>query len=423
MQGRRGSPVIEEIARRTPNSKTWALGGRRKRLEIARRPIHYQKDGTFRDISLGHRIDRGHYCVDDAPFTLRIALGEPAYRYENPRGQSVEVMLIQADGQPIRVSDCIAGGELFKWGAVARQADYVLQPTLGGCSALLFLHDETAPKRWTWSVAGDARLLRPAHGRDAKGQTLELVETRKDGRLTVEWTGRATSRQLLRANRGAAWSTDIVWPVVIDPTVNENVSAGADDAGSIWSNNGATFYAFFGVSTALLAGDLGTRRYYAGVRFQTVPIPASATIDLATLTVRAILAITPNINIFGNDVDDAAAWADPGNRIKNITKTTASTNVTSWTANADNAITVTSIVAEILGRAGWASNNDVAFGFFNNAGAGTNIIQFAALEHATLTEARLSIDYTEAGGAAAPNVVGKGLTESRFLHPRALVRN
>jgi len=72
-----------------------------------------------------------------------------------------------------------------------------------------------------------------------------------------------------------------------------------------------------------------------------------------------------------------------------------------------------------LARTGWASNNDIAFAIFNNAGAGTHFVQFAALEHATLTEARLSVTYNEV--AAAGGRVGRGLTQSVLLDPRRLV--
>jgi len=113
---------------------------------------------------------------------------------------------------------------------------------------------------------------------------------------------------------------------------------------------------------------------------------------------------TPDLSIYANDVDDAAAFSSPGNRVSAITKTTASAPITgaSWNPAADNAISVTSIVAEIIARAGWVTNNDIAFGIFNNTLSGSHYIGFAALDHASLTEPRLSIDYSVAATSFPP---------------------
>ena len=51
-------------------------------------------------------------------------------------------------------------------------------------------------------------------------------------------------------------------------------------------------------------------------------------------------------------------------------------------------------VQEVIDRTGWASSNDIRFGIFVQALKAT---QFAALEHATGTEAKLDITYTVAG--------------------------
>jgi hypothetical protein len=404
--------------KRTRCSKTYDLGNGQYRCEIGQLPMHYECDGKWLDIDYRHEIDEhNNFALRNCPYTLKISGTVPAYEYNALSGKRVAVELITNASQPI-----IEGG-LYKWQDVGVDTDYVIQPLPQGCATLLILHTPESQRRWTWRVAGDLALIRPLIGNDSAGRLLQLIERRnaEAGTIEVEWTGKAIAPRLLRKGKTGSWSDDITYPVVIDPTVNENIAAGADDVYSLWINSGATFSGFNAASTAIVAGRTGPYRLYAGVRFQTVAVPSGATVDSATLTVRVTAVIgTPNLNIFGNDVDDAAAWADPGNRVKNIIKTTAVTNKASWTNGADNSIDVATVVAEIVARAGWASNNDMAFGFFNNAGSGEHQLFFAALEHATLTEARLQIVYTAGGGGAA-RVTGSGLTESRLLRKTRLI--
>lgn len=411
---------MRELAdKRTRFSKTFELSDGRCRLEAGQQPCHFVRNGQFVDIDLTHHVDaaRDQFVFQNCPYSLRIDRNAPAYAYNALDGKRVSIELItQARG-------CLAEGGLYKWGNVGRDTDYVIQPLPAGCTTLLILAGPDAPREWSWRVDGDTDLIVPLVGNDSAGRRLELVETRDQttGTISVRWTGRTLSGRALRRERRAAWSEDVTWPVVIDPTINENIVANGDDASSYWSNNGATFYAFTANSVSIAAGRIGTNHFYAGLRFQTIAIANTATIDAATLTIRTLaLTGTPNTNIFGNDVDDASIWANPGNRIKNITKTTAVVNKADWVAASDNDVTVTSIVAEIIARAGWASNNDLAFGFFNNVGSGSHAVLFASLNHATLTEPRLAITFS-AAGAAAGRRVGRGLTQSVHLKRRQLV--
>lgn len=385
---------IEE--KRTRFSKTFDLGAGRRRLEVGQIPRHFERNGRLADISLAHALDeaRGQFVFRDCQHSLRIDSNVPAYAYNSSDGKRVSVELVT------RARGCLAEDGLYKWAEVGANTDYVIQPLPAGCATLLILNGPDSPREWSWRVAGDMSLIVPLAGKDSGGRRLELIETRdrENGIIAVRWTGRTIAPRELRQKKEAVWSDDVTWPVVIDPTVNENIAANGDDAHSVWYGSGAVFQSFYGGANLLSFGRAGTAFAYAGVRFQTIAVPVGATINSATLTIRVnSVTGTPNINFFGNDTDDAAVWANPGNRIKNITKTTASVNKTTWSAGADNDITVTDLVAEIVARAGWASNNDMAFGFFNNAGSGNHFLNCAALEHATLTEARLAIDYTEAG--------------------------
>jgi hypothetical protein len=414
-----GEALREIAAKRTRFSKTYELGDGQRRVEIGQLPMHFERDGLLHDIDLRHEADdaRGQFVFRNCPYSLRIDRQAPAYAYNSLGGKRVSVELVtDARG-------CLAEGGLYKWAEVGKATDYVIQPLPAGCATLLILNGPDSPREWSWRVNGDMGLIVPLVGKDSAGRRLELIETRdvKAGLIGMRWTGRTVAPGVLRHLQRTQWSDNVTWPVIIDPTVNEAVAANEDDAFSVWAADGTAFASFNAGGSVAYAGRYNTLRLYGGVRFQTVPVPNAASLNSATLTLNVIIVNgTPDINIFGNDIDDAAAWADPGNRVKNITKTSAVTNKAIWSAGTDNSIDVASIVSEIISRAGWASNNDMAFGLFNNAADGVDNMVFAALEHATLTEARLSISY----GAADPvttRMTGRGLTQSRLLKRPALV--
>jgi hypothetical protein len=415
---------VEE--KRTLTSKTFDLGDGKRRLEVGRLPLHFEKGGKLCDIDLTPELEpgRNNYAFKNCPYSLKISGDAPAYAYNSAKGKRVSVEL---NGTP---SQAVIEGNLFKWAEVGRDTDYVIQPLPIGCATLLILHTPNAPRIWSWRIQGDMALIVPLVGRDAAGRRLELTERRDAdaGTIEVVWTGRTLVPRALRtARRASAWSEDVTYPVFIDPTVNEAVGAGGDDAYSFWGSSGATFSGFTASYSGIYFGRNDDRIFYGGVRFQTIAVPNGATINSATLTLRIQNVVgqggtTANINIYGNDVDDATAWSDPANRIKEISKTSAVVNKSTWNNDADDSVTVTSIVQEIVSRPGWASNNDMAFGLFtNDVAPAINICAAAAFEHPVLTEPRLSITYNEAVGPAAAQPVGRGLTMSRLLHPRRLV--
>lgn len=405
--------------KRTRFSKTFDLGDGRYRLEIGRLPCHFERNGKLHDIDLTPVLDSelDQYSVNNCPYSLKVSNSSPAHVYNSQSGKRVSIELNAQPGKPL-----VEHG-LFKWAEVGRDSDYIIQPLPAGCATLLVLNSPDAPRKWSWQVGGDMSLIVPLVGKDSAGRHLEIIERRDSdkGIIEVEWTGRTLLPHALRRKKGIAWTDDVTWPVVIDPTVNENIVSGGDDIYSIWAGGGATSSGFNTYAYTLRAGRTGAYRLYAGLRFQTIPVPPAATINSATLTVRVITVLnTPDLNVYGNDVNDAPVWDAGSNRVKNISKTTAVTNKASWTSDADNAITVTAVVAEIVARAGWASNNDIAFGVFNNAPSGDHVLAFASLEHTTLTEARLSIDYSAAAATpAAASSAGVATAIARGASTRA----
>jgi hypothetical protein len=166
------------------------------------------------------------------------------------------------------------------------------------------------------------------------------------------------------------------------------ISDGDDDVYELFGN-------LFVTSDGIFAGhSTFGGESVSGLRFQNVAIPQGSTIDSATLTINISgLDGSPDLNVYGNDVDNAAVWSDPGNMPSDITKTTALKNATPGSTGS-LAIDVTNIVQEIIDRGGWTSGNSLALCIFDNAGSGNNEIEFDSFETSGGSPATLDITYS-----------------------------
>ena len=103
---------------------------------------------------------------------------------------------------------------------------------------------------------------------------------------------------------------------------------------------------------------------WGGLLLPGVTVPVGATINSATLYYQASATShdDPGILWYGNDVDNAAVFTTGTNNIENRVQTTASVSDTATGIGNTTyrAITITSIIAEVCGRGGWASGNNIA---------------------------------------------------------------
>lgn len=162
-------------------------------------------------------------------------------------------------------------------------------------------------------------------------------------------------------------------PLVFDPTVNEQVGASADDAhqGSGTNDAGRGYNPGSVISTTASPqspGSHGTNdEYTLGARFTTVAVAQAATITSATFTLKAAATYNAGANVIryhvsGQAADNPATFGGGAARLgtSQRTRTTADGGPwtqTSVTAETDYSVTVTSVIQEIVNRAGWASNN------------------------------------------------------------------
>ena len=168
-------------------------------------------------------------------------------------------------------------------------------------------------------------------------------------------------------------------------TFSTTIAASADDARQ-------------DVSTVVLTGaniTIDTATRYGGLRFQSVTIPQASTINTATIsiTVPSLSFDDPDVTIWAQAIDDAAAFTTGSNDISGRTPTTATVT---WTASsigtgAKTSPSLVSVIQEIINRAGWASGNAIALILKGNS---TSPFRFNAQDSGGADYATLNITYT-----------------------------
>ena len=151
-----------------------------------------------------------------------------------------------------------------------------------------------------------------------------------------------------------------------------------------------------GIGRNALGGDV-----YSAFRFRSVNIPQGTTIVSATLTLTAAENSSKNITnrIKGIAEDNTADFSsDPGGR----SKTTAYTNFNKngSTLDATTVIDVTSIIQEIVNRAGWSSGNSLGLISQDQSSSNDNILRFYDRTGSTTKNALLDITW----GGNSPSV-------------------
>lgn len=420
---------------RTLHSKTFDIGGGRRRVIQRMAPLHWRAnlaDGTetWKEIDLTITQGAGgQYRVVSGFYAVLIDPAQVSYRYATNRASGVTVVTLAEVGgaaPDYRAMTVEVAGNRFTWRDVAPGVDMYL--VCRPCYAELFkvVRDAGAARSFGWQVTEDndddpkraARFVRETAGWDADRAPLEMTTAVSNQRVLAggrrrflyreTWTGRV-SRVTDRATRQRGWFDDPAYPAIIDATVTENIGAGADDGDEI---SGTWFGAF---SAADIGRGYGGAAQHGGFRFQTVDVPQGASVSSATLTIRVISMFgTPTVSIYADDVDDAPAWGASSRPSSGFTKTTAKTDITSAIGTGLEAIDVTAIVQEIVDRAGWTNNNDIRFGAFNTKASGSHQDFYVeTYENVGTDEAQLDITYTGGGGGgttATPGVLASTTT-------------
>lgn len=417
----RAVTATEIVAQRTMRSKLFDLGDGVRHLSTRLAPAHFRADPANTAEPWGEvdtdiqDLGGGQWGVRDTFYEVTFD-STPGYSYRSKRGPDVRCRLFRVGNAAPNLANVVVevDGDRLWWRNVAPGLDMYALCRPGYVEIFKVLADASAPRSYTWTVqeiiddtdGRPAQFRRQTAGTDAAKDRLEITTDvtarpnpapgRREFRYRETWTGRV-SRIVDRQTRQRAWFNDPVYPVLVDTAITENIVAGGDDG----------HQSVFGWSSGFPTHELGQYiwafgHYHPGHRFQTVAIDNAATITAATITVNVVtVGGNPGTGIiYGDDVDDAAAWSG-STAVTGITKTTASKSV-SVGATGFYAADVASIVQEIVNRGGWASGNDMRFGWISNVPGTGYYADFEDYTNAGTDEAQLDVTFTAGGGSGQP---------------------
>lgn len=171
------------------------------------------------------------------------------------------------------------------------------------------------------------------------------------------------------------------------------IIAGADDADQ-------------GGSTPDVTGtviNVNATTQWGGFRFQNVTIPQGATINSATLDVYLTSTTydDPDVTIYGDDTDNAAAFTTTTNDLSSRPATTANVrwNAAGLGTGTKTTPDIATVIQEIVNRAGWASGNALAVlmvGYDSST-----LLRIRTYEGDYSVAGELTVDYTASGGGGA----------------------
>lgn len=413
--------VSEILTKVTETSREYTKPDGSKRLVIAVAPIAYEKDGQFRPIDSTIVLPDGVvWSTVDTPYIISWDVSTFTLDYESKRAGRVRVRLAALDGkpfEPVKGQGAVQGRKIVANATPSLRIDLAVFPK--GVEIFKVLLDETAPKSLMWEVTepvdnairvdlmGTTGWDNALHLVDRRGQfairrPIEMVHemgpesvTRTTRTYTVTETFTGRTRVVSEKTMARSWVEEVAYPVMIDVTVNESVGANADDGR--------------GMSPAYwIQSHTGTKSTTAGAfRFQTVDVPQGATINSATLTLNVTFRGGSGSAVLkGQNVDDAPSWANySANSPLTMSATTASLNYSVPATTGSKNLDVTSIVQEIVNRAGWTNNNDLRLGFSDiSAMTGGSYMYFEDYIDAGTAQAALSIDYTAGGATGQPTM-------------------
>lgn len=423
--------AVKVTAKRSPRSKTFTLpSGSQRLVQPIRELVHFESTpgaNDWQDIDTSISFSSGFFRVGGAPYTIEMLPDAVGFNYTNRAGGSVEMRLVELSDTPIAalllsIVPRIDGNKLW-YDNIVGDLDIYFELKTYGVETWKVVKDSGAPHIVKWSIreegnrsfrvntvveAKDNENRVPLTGSRAASDTklwrFAEVDVTVSPKIRVLGADEYTIREHLTGNtahRDSASRTrnfepgKIIYPVRIDQDITESITTEGDDGAwdegsSTWVTDDDGVHGFWNQ----YAGS-GTNSSWPGYRFQTVNIPVGATIDTAAMsyTVDATEGTGMAGDLSADDVDDAPVFgnssAPPNN---SFTATTASGSMSCISTGATS-VTLTSVVAEIVARGGWAANNDIRFGITNvTTGSGGS-------NSADVVDGgpQLTIDYTEGG--------------------------
>lgn len=198
---------------------------------------------------------------------------------------------------------------------------------------------------------------------------------------------------------------------------DSNMTSITNDAGRVYTGSGLCATN----ETLLSPGSHGSNdEWWTGARFTSVTIPQGATINSASyiMTCGGTYNASPNVVAFlvaAHAADNSGALTATGGDLNNTTRpqTTAVSSTwtqTSLTLDTEYSIDITSVVQEIVNRAGWVSGNAltvlVCVATTTTVGEWQDYFSY---DGSTTKAPELSVDYTAGGAVFTPRLALLGV--------------
>ena len=390
----------ELVEMRQATSKTYQLPNNQHKLVAGLSHVHYkddpnnpdnQSDGQpnrWKDIDLTILDVNGKKVIKKAMYDLEIWTDRVGYTYTSKYSGRVDVELIKVNNGFVGNNFTIRqdGNKLF-WDGVGQDLDLYVDAGIDKVEIFKVLKSGRAAKKLKWKITEDiggrARFITKIVGKDSAKNALNIkttigTKTKKIGRtlneynsfeFDEEWTGEI-GEILDPTTRQKTWTTNVVYPVVIDASTTASIDTNWDDGHSytIFNGSSTTFSAWVSASAKCGQNSVGSTRHWRdlGLRFAGVSIPRDSSITSATLKVfvDSLTGNTQNIKWYGDNTGNAAAWS-LSNLPKGINKTPVGGHAWTPVSTGTNSIDIASAVGAIVHDSGWVSQNAMRFGGLN----------------------------------------------------------
>lgn len=389
--------AIRELpSHRTEFSKTFELPGNARRFIARQRRVHVPADiekykvggfPSWEDVDLDFVLQGAVYGVGNAWYACSIERSRIAYTYTSKLEGHVEIELAKIDGQPLhfhalRFAPVVAGNKLT-FPAFLPDLDLEFEARAEGLFVNKILHSDQAPRRFTWHIERDRdcplKVNCETQGHDnhgeldsgrknaKKGDKCRRIEMQHDvkevapGKLQTAqdfeeiWTGRTFYHD---DERRLQPDDAKIYPVWIDQDITQPITATIDDG---YTGGGFPTTWFYTQPTNFF-GYYSLAAYSNGWRF-AIGVPQGSTITLAELKVEvtSVVGAGNTLTLYAYDVDDAPQFASVTVLPTTVAPITTASVTQVLTAVGQVATNTTTIVQEIVNRAGWVTGNHISF--------------------------------------------------------------
>ena len=418
--------LTERRARRSAFGKHFYLGGGEYRAVITQHRIHYRdSEGKWRENDPVLVDKGGSIELQKASYKCESIAGKVAFTFQVQDSEDwASVELTSVGDKPLRkVPEPVVRNDSIWWDGVVKGVDIELRFDEDRCQFFRHIRGARAARKFSFKKTRTANfsggLDWDSVGYDSKETVIprkrwvELNSTKTDWveagglfeqEITEEWTGRVVD-EFDPKTRVRQYDTEVVYPVIIDPSVSVTAGTGTQIGYGIdlFSTAWYIYNMYFGV------GFGGAYTVRAGMRWSGINIPQGATINSATVTGTVVSRSGTGWSgqIEFSLADNAATFSggDRPEQLATGTNGSIGETVAMGALNASDPVTwtCTSPVQAVVNRGGWSSGNAMR-AIVNPVGASSpNLVNLSRT-----TRPVLDVTYNEGGGAPQRTLTGVG---------------